>query len=78
MNSSDSPLKEEPVDMEQQMQLMKKREDNYLWMVIKCLKAGNEKMAYKIKKGDIIKLGRIKFRVKFIKTPDYSMEEVVE
>jgi hypothetical protein len=38
-----------------------------LWMVIKTMKSSSGK-GYKISEGDIIKLGRVKFRVKKIET----------
>jgi len=35
-----------------------------LWLVIRSLKAPEGKYDYKIKKFDVIKLGRVKFRIK--------------
>jgi len=35
-----------------------------LWLVIRSLKAPSGKYDYKIKKFDVIKLGRVKFRIK--------------
>jgi hypothetical protein len=35
-----------------------------LWLVIRSLKSTEGKYDYKIKKFDVIKLGRVKFRVK--------------
>jgi len=39
-----------------------------MFIVLSSLKSGNNKNEYKIKKGDIVKLGRIKFKVKDMRT----------
>jgi hypothetical protein len=41
---------------------------NNMFIVLSSLKSGTNKNDYKLKKGDIIKLGRIKFRVKDMRT----------
>jgi len=37
-----------------------------MYLVIRSLKCGNEKIDYQIKKGDILKIGRVKFAVKLM------------
>lgn len=37
-----------------------------MYLVIRSLKSGNDKIDYKIKQGDILKIGRVKFQVKAI------------
>lgn len=52
-----------------------------LWLVVRAMKNDTRKLSYELKKGDIIKLGRIQFRVKDLQTPTiskndpYSVEE---
>jgi len=38
-----------------------------LWLVVRSLKGPDGKMEYKIKKFDVIKLGRVRFKVKDFK-----------
>lgn len=40
-----------------------------LWLVVRAMKSDSKKLSYELQKGDIIKLGRIQFRVKDIQTP---------
>lgn len=42
-----------------------------LWLVVRSLRANDEKQDYEIKKFDVIKLGRIKFRIK-----DFNCEKM--
>jgi len=39
-----------------------------LWLVVRAMKNEVQKLSYELKKGDIVKLGRIQFRVKDIQT----------
>ena len=39
-----------------------------LWLVVRSLKSSGEKIDYHINKNDIIKLGRVKFRVRDLKS----------
>jgi len=45
-----------------------------MYLVVRSLKHGNEKIDYVMQRGDIIKLGRIKFAVKEINIVEESME----
>jgi hypothetical protein len=45
-----------------------------MYLVVRSLKRGNQKIEYEIKKGDIIKLGRLKFAVKEIAIVENAME----
>jgi hypothetical protein len=38
-----------------------------MYLVVRSLKQGEKKLDYKLKKHDIIKLGRVKFKVKDIR-----------
>jgi len=38
-----------------------------MFLVVRSLKEGNKKLDYKLRKNDIIKLGRVKFKVKEIR-----------
>jgi len=40
-----------------------------LWLVVRAMKNDSKKLSYELRKGDIIKLGRIQFRVKDLQTP---------
>lgn len=40
-----------------------------LWLVVRAMKHDSTKLSYEISKNDIIKLGRIQFRVKDMQTP---------
>jgi hypothetical protein len=40
-----------------------------LWLVVRAMKNDMNKISYEIKKSDIVKLGRIQFRVKDMQTP---------
>ena len=53
---------------------MSKSLNEHMYLVVRSLKRGNQKIEYQIKKGDIIKLGRLKFAVKEIAIVDTSME----
>jgi hypothetical protein len=46
-----------------------KNESDKLWLVVRALKHDTRKLSYELNKSDIIKLGRIQFRVKDIQTP---------
>jgi len=45
-----------------------------MYLVVRSLKHHNQKIEYTLQKGDIVKLGRIKFAVKEIALVDTSME----
>lgn len=45
-----------------------------MYLVVRSLKHNNQKIEYTLQKGDIVKLGRIKFAVKEIALVDTSME----
>lgn len=47
----------------------KKNNTDKLWLVVRAMKNDTRKLSYELKKSDIIKLGRIQFRVKDIQTP---------
>lgn len=53
---------------------MSKSLNEHMYLVVRSLKRGNQKIEYEIKKGDIIKLGRLKFAVKEIAIVDNAME----
>ena len=40
-----------------------------LWLVVRAMKNDSKKLSYELQKGDIVKLGRIQFRVKDLQTP---------
>lgn len=40
-----------------------------LWLVVRAMKNDSKKLSYELRKGDIVKLGRIQFRVKDLQTP---------
>lgn len=40
--------------------------NEHMYLVVRSLKHNNQKIEYQLKKGDIMKLGRIKFAVKEI------------
>ena len=42
--------------------------NNKMFLVVRSLKVGNEKVDYTLQKGDIMKIGRIKFKVKDFRT----------
>lgn len=47
----------------------KKNNTDKLWLVVRAMKNDTRKISYELKKNDIIKLGRIQFRVKDLQTP---------
>lgn len=53
---------------------MSKSLNEHMYLVVRSLKRGNEKIDYEIQRGDIIKLGRIKFAVKEINIVEETME----
>ena len=42
--------------------------EDKLWLVVRAMKNESEKQSYELKKNDIVKLGRIQFRVKDLQT----------
>lgn len=48
--------------------------NEHMYLVVRSLKHQNVKIEYVLQKGDIVKLGRIKFAVKEIALVDTSME----
>ena len=46
-----------------------------LWLVVRAMKNETEKLSYELKKNDIIKLGRIQFRVKDIQTDSIAKND---
>jgi len=46
-----------------------------LWLVVRAMKNETKKISYELKKGDIIKLGRIQFRVKDLQTPTITKND---
>ena len=53
---------------------MSKQLNEHMYLVVRSLKYGNDKIDYVIQRGDIIKLGRIKFAVKEINIVEETME----
>ena len=47
---------------------IKKDHIDNLWLVVRAMKSETRKLSYELRKSDIIKLGRIQFRVKEIQT----------
>ena len=50
----------------------KKASADKLWLVVRAMKNEYRKLNYELKKNDIVKLGRIQFRVKDLQTPTIS------
>lgn len=53
---------------------MSRQLNEHMYLVVRSLKHHNQKIEYTLQKGDIVKLGRIKFAVKEIALVDTSME----
>jgi hypothetical protein len=53
---------------------MSKSLNEHMYLVVRSLKHNNQKIDYYLQKGDIVKLGRIKFAVKEIAIVDTSMD----
>lgn len=53
---------------------MSKSLNEHMYLVVRSLKHNNQKIEYTLQKGDIVKLGRIKFAVKEIALVDTSMD----
>lgn len=53
---------------------MSKSLNEHMYLVVRSLKHGNDKIDYVMQRGDIIKLGRIKFAVKEINIVEETME----
>jgi|LauGreDrversion4_2_1035121.scaffolds.fasta_scaffold504020_3 hypothetical protein len=53
---------------------MAKQLNEHMYLVVRSLKHGNDKIDYVMQRGDIIKLGRIKFAVKEINIVEETME----
>jgi hypothetical protein len=53
---------------------MSKQLNEHMYLVVRSLKNNNEKIDYVMQRGDIIKLGRIKFAVKEISIVEETME----
>lgn len=53
---------------------MSKQLNEHMYLVVRSLKHNNSKIDYVMQKGDIIKLGRIKFAVKEICIVEETME----
>lgn len=49
---------------------MPKNLNEHMYLVVRSLKHNNNKIDYHLQKGDIIKLGRIKFAIKEIAIPE--------
>jgi hypothetical protein len=50
--------------------VIKKENVDRLWLVVRALACQNQKLNYEIRHSDIIKLGRIQFKVKEIQNKD--------
>lgn len=72
-DSSPTNKKEETLQAKS-MGEMSKSLNEHMYLVVRSLKHNNQKIDYTIQKGDIIKLGRIKFAAKEIMIVDNSME----
>lgn len=53
---------------------MSKQLNEHMYLVVRSLKHNNDKIDYVMQRGDIIKLGRIKFAVKEISIVEETME----
>ena len=53
---------------------MSKSLNEHMYLVVRSLKHNNTKIDYQMQRGDIVKLGRIKFAVKEISIVEESME----
>lgn len=53
---------------------MSKSLNEHMYLVVRSLKHHNNKIEYVMQRGDIIKLGRIKFAVKEINVVEETME----
>lgn len=60
--------------MEKNIGEMSKSLNEHMYLVVRSLKHNNQKIEYVLQKGDIVKLGRIKFAVKEIALVDTSMD----
>lgn len=49
--------------------------NNKMFLVVRSLKVGNQKVDYTLQKGDIMKVGRIKFKVKDFRTDNEPAQE---
>lgn len=72
--SSSPTNKKEEVLIERNLGDISKSLNEHMYLVVRSLKHNNEKIEYTLQKGDIIKLGRIKFAVKEIAIVDNSMD----
>ena len=73
-DSSPTNKKEEALLDKRNMGDISKSLNEHMYLVVRSLKHNNVKIEYTIQKGDIIKLGRIKFAAKEIMIVDNSME----
>jgi len=64
-------IDQKPVKIENPEDDLENIDDN-VWIVVKSLKATNNNKGYKLCEGDLIKLGRVKFRIKEIRTSPYD------
>ena len=55
-------------------QNLPKNLNEHMYLVVRSLKHNNNKIEYQLQKGDIMKVGRIKFAIKEIALPESSME----
>lgn len=74
IGSSSPTNKKEETLMEKNLGDMSKSLNEHMYLVVRSLKHNNQKIEYTLQKGDIVKLGRIKFAVKEIALVDNSME----
>lgn len=56
------------------MTTMSKQLNEHMYLVVRSLKHNASRLDYQMQKGDIIKLGRIKFAVKEISIVEETME----
>ena len=64
--------------MEKNMGDISKSLNEHMYLVVRSLKHNNQKIEYVLQKGDIVKLGRIKFAVKEIALVDTTQMDVDE
>lgn len=76
--SSSPTSKKEETLMDKDMANMSKTLNEHMYLVVRSLKHNNNKIEYQLQKGDIIKLGRIKFAVKEIAIVEQTLMEVDE
>ena len=55
--------------------ILKNNSTEKLWLVVRAMKNDSKKLSYEMNKGDVIKLGRIQFRVKDLQTPTISKND---